>query len=156
MEGSVEERACGVEFGTVDVSLTNAATDDPLFCDLTPTFPAQVVHWQSVVQLPKNAIVLARSPLEPYQAFRVGDCTWGVQFHPEMSRPVMYGYLEALGEKVTRDPSGFDTLYAGLTETPVACRVLRNFCDYVTEKQRHCDLPAFEKTVNVSLHDGHG
>ncbi len=130
MAGSVEDRVCGAELGTVEVSLTSAAIDDPLFGNLTPTFPAQVVHWQSVVELPERAIVLAHSPLEPYQAIRVGDCAWGVQFHPEMSEAVMHSYIDALAESVAVNEAVGRTVRQALKDTPVARRILLNFLDY--------------------------
>ena len=42
-----------------------------------------VSHQQSVVELPAEAVKLATGDSDIVQAFRLGEKTWGVQFHPE-------------------------------------------------------------------------
>src|SRR5690606_32543938 len=91
--GTVGYRPGGIEIGTGDITLTESARDDALFRETPPVFAAQLVHRQSVLQLPEQAVLLARGDDEPYQAFRIGERAWGVQFHPEFSAGAMRGYL---------------------------------------------------------------
>ena len=76
------------EVGFHPVRLTEAGARDPLF----QGFPIQatVFHWHSdVCALPADRVLLAGSELCSTQAFRVGETTYGVQFHPEVTRPTI-------------------------------------------------------------------
>jgi len=79
----------GLEIGTVELHCHTSAQSDVLFHSLPRNFPAQTVHFQSVLELPPGAECLASSDLDPHHAFRVGSCTWGVQFHPEFTPEAM-------------------------------------------------------------------
>jgi GMP synthase (glutamine-hydrolysing) len=69
------------EIGWHEVELTAAASDDPVLGALPPRFDA--LEWHSYAfELPAGAELLATSAVCP-QAFRLGETTWGVQFHPE-------------------------------------------------------------------------
>jgi GMP synthase (glutamine-hydrolysing) len=69
------------EHGFVPVELTEAAADDPLFSQLPERFDAFQAHGYAF-DVPPAAVELARSRV-CVQAFRAGECAWGVQFHPE-------------------------------------------------------------------------
>jgi GMP synthase (glutamine-hydrolysing) len=71
------------EFGSTPIRLRIPAAGDPLFGGLPATVPAIEHHVDAITALPPGATWLARSEHCPYQAFRVGDRAWGVQFHPE-------------------------------------------------------------------------
>ncbi|WP_329136406.1 type 1 glutamine amidotransferase [Streptomyces sp. NBC_01476] len=73
------------EFGSTRLRLRAEAARDPLFHGL-PAGPTAVEnHVDRIVRLPSGAHWLAESAACPYQAFRVGESAWGVQFHPEAS-----------------------------------------------------------------------
>ncbi len=81
---SDDERA---EIGTFEITLTDAAGDDPLFGDLPQQFDAQLGHNDSAVELSDELIHLASSQRCRYQAVRVRDKPIiATQFHPELSR----------------------------------------------------------------------
>ena len=88
--GRVEKGADGVEAGARLVAKRDVAWEDELFRDVpfTPT----VVQWHedAIVDLPPGAVLLASSSRYAHQAFRLGPCAWGRQFHietpPEMVR----------------------------------------------------------------------
>jgi GMP synthase (glutamine-hydrolysing) len=120
--GEVGLLAGGPEVGTQTVSLTADAAQDPLLAGLPAQLDAQLVHYQSVRRLPQGAVLLASSAMEPHQAFRVGDCAWGVQFHPEFSAEAMRGYLACMPD--LPDPAA---LLAQVRNTEVAALVLRRF-----------------------------
>jgi GMP synthase-like glutamine amidotransferase len=72
------------EVGWYDVELTGDAADDPLLGPLAPGFEA--FEWHSYeFPLPPGATALARSP-SCLQAYRIGECAWGIQFHAEVTR----------------------------------------------------------------------
>ncbi|MFT4042080.1 MAG: membrane dipeptidase [Gordonia sp. (in: high G+C Gram-positive bacteria)] len=71
------------ERGSIEVELLPAAADDPLFTRLPSTFAAIANHRDQITELPSGAVHLARSAACTVQAFRIGTCAWGVQFHPE-------------------------------------------------------------------------
>jgi GMP synthase (glutamine-hydrolysing) len=69
------------EIGWHPVELTEAGRADPVLGALPDRFDA--LEWHSYAfDLPAGAELLAQSPVCP-QAFRLGETTWGVQFHPE-------------------------------------------------------------------------
>ncbi|MDF4252200.1 type 1 glutamine amidotransferase [Streptomyces sp. WMMB303] len=73
------------EIGSTPLTLRAEARSDPLFHDLPSPVTAVERHVDAITALPPGAAWLARSERCPYQAFRVGERAWGVQFHPEAS-----------------------------------------------------------------------
>ncbi|MBN1140265.1 MAG: glutamine amidotransferase [Deltaproteobacteria bacterium] len=125
--GEVADHPCGPEVGTVRVTLRREASADPLFGQLPETFPAQVTHGQSVLQLPPGALLLASSDHEPHQAFRVGKAAWGVQFHPEFSVAATRFYVEALADRLRAWGCDPERLRSSVCDTPEAAGLLRRF-----------------------------
>jgi len=70
------------EHGLVRVELTEAADDDPVFGALPREFDAFAVH-EYAFHVPEGGVELSRSAVCS-QAFRLGECAWGIQFHPEV------------------------------------------------------------------------
>jgi GMP synthase (glutamine-hydrolysing) len=121
--GLVDDLPGGPEVGTHSIRLAPGAREDALLAGLPQRFPAQLVHYQSVLRLPDKAVLLACSDLEPHQAFRIGGCGWGVQFHPEFSAPAMQAYVEhANGSRDTASQ-----LHAPVSATPDAGSLLARF-----------------------------
>ncbi|HZG96322.1 MAG TPA: type 1 glutamine amidotransferase [Mycobacteriales bacterium] len=81
--GSVGKGAAGPELGAGRVYLRRSAAADPLFAGMPMIVDTVQWHWYGIDHLPPGAVWLAGSPAYPYQAFRLGDRAWGVQFHPE-------------------------------------------------------------------------
>lgn len=124
----------GRETGTHQVELLDSALDDPLFKGLPRQFPAQLTHRQSVLRLPRNAVLLARNEFEPHQAFRLGPCAWGVQFHPEFSLDVMRAYLEVQAPDLKKEGLDADALLAGARNAPEASSLLDRFSRIVMNR----------------------
>jgi GMP synthase-like glutamine amidotransferase len=82
--GVVTPDAGAPENGSLPVRLRPEAADDALFHDLPEVVPAVEHHVDAVTALPPGAAWLAQTAACPYQAFRVGERAWGVQFHPEV------------------------------------------------------------------------
>lgn len=125
--GEVVHHPDGVEIGTVTVERQAESGDDPLLGGLPERFPAQAVHWQSVRQLPADAVLLASSTHEAHHAFRVGERAWGVQFHPEFSDEALRAYLDGLGDALAKEGLDATEIAGALTPTPEAASVLPRF-----------------------------
>ncbi len=72
------------EIGILNVELTDAAKDDPVFGGLPKSQKCLQWHSVEVAQAPDDSVVLALSPACPIQAMRVGDCAWSAQYHVEL------------------------------------------------------------------------
>lgn len=78
------------ELGTVEVQLTDAGRNDPLFGPLGDRFLAPMGHQDCVVRLPSQAERLAHSEKVQNQAFRIpGKPIYATQFHPELNRAAL-------------------------------------------------------------------
>ncbi len=117
----------GPEVGTVEITRTAAALDDPLFSNLPEHFPVHVTHHQSVLRLPAGAVVLAANDHDPHQAIRIGNNIWGVQFHPEFTAGVTEDYIDRQHDILTawgQDPSA---LRKRVCDTPLSNALLGRF-----------------------------
>jgi GMP synthase-like glutamine amidotransferase len=81
--GGAARRAPKPEIGWHPVEVTADGQEDPLLRPLAPAFEA--FQWHSYEGIPpEGATILARSAV-CVQAYRVGETTWGIQSHPEVS-----------------------------------------------------------------------
>jgi GMP synthase-like glutamine amidotransferase len=85
--GRVEPGPDGPEVGPHLVAKKDAAWTDPLFADLPLMQDVLQFHTDAITRLPPGAELLASAPLYGNQAFRLGRCAYGVQFHIEFARP---------------------------------------------------------------------
>jgi GMP synthase-like glutamine amidotransferase len=75
------------ELGWHEVELTSEGQADPVLGALPRSFDA--LEWHSYAfELPPEAVLLAENEVCP-QGFRLGETTWGVQFHPEATRAML-------------------------------------------------------------------
>lgn len=133
--GVVDYHPKGREIGTHEVELTEAAKEDVLFEALPKRFAANLTHGQSVLTLPSNAVLLAKSAHEAVQAFRIGRNAWAVQFHPEFDSDVMEGYLNRLDEDFkNRDGKDKNTLIIECDETPDSECALVRYAIWLSEQ----------------------
>lgn len=73
------------EVGILAVDLTPAGRVDPIMQGLPPRQRALQWHGAEVTKLPRDAVLLASSPLCAIQAMRVGANAWGLQYHVELT-----------------------------------------------------------------------
>ena len=76
------------ELGTMGVRLNGDGAADRLFTGVEEEFVTFQWHHDSF-DLPDGAVLLAVSAGCPHQAFRIGDCAWGTQFHPEVNERII-------------------------------------------------------------------
>lgn len=133
--GEVGYHPKGRESGTQRIELLARAQDDPLFGGMPGTFKAQLTHKQSVLSLPPGAVLLGYNEHEPHQAFRVGKCTWGVQFHPEFSDAIMRAYLHVQTPDLEGEGRDSQAMINAVNNAPEASRLLERFSALVIENK---------------------
>ena len=117
------------ELGVLNVSLTEEGKADRLFCGITDEFSTFQWHHDSF-DIPDGGVLLASSKTCPHQAFRVGECAWGLQFHPEVTEPIIRDWCA--WDRSTQEKS--DELVAQFKEDSVdyqfmSLQLLENFLD---------------------------
>ncbi len=125
--GRVDYLPGGREIGTQPIELLpNAARDD--LCTVLPrSFRAHTTHEQSVLEVPRDSIVLARSARDPHQLLRYGPNAISTQFHPEFNAEVMRDYVKRKHVDLRREGSDPKSIYNSVAATPVARRLLQCF-----------------------------
>ncbi len=79
------------EIGWYSIEMTPAAAGDPV---LAQSGTKRVFQWHGdTFDLPAGAVHLARSPQCENQAFRYGRTAYGLQFHVEMTAPMIDSWL---------------------------------------------------------------
>lgn len=92
--GQVRRIPDGPEVGTLLVAKRDAAAGDPLFADV-PFMPDVLqFHDDEICQLPPRATLLAAGNHCANQAFRVGRCGYGLQFHIETTNEMVAAWAE--------------------------------------------------------------
>ncbi len=129
MGGKVADNPSGREFGTCRIHFTGEAADDPLLGCFGPSIWANLCHTQSVVGLPPGAVRLAESDRDPNQAFRIGSCAWGVQFHPEFARVAMKAYIRECAHLLAAEGQVPEELERSVSDTPSGEKLLRRFME---------------------------
>ncbi|MBB2938795.1 GMP synthase-like glutamine amidotransferase [Amycolatopsis bartoniae] len=112
----------GPEVGPYLVSKKDAAWTDPLFADL-PLMP-DVLHFHvdEIRRLPASAVLLASAPKYLNQAFRLGRCAYGIQFHIETTVEVVQAWA-------ADEPELAATARPGVFETEALAQVHQDIAD---------------------------
>lgn len=82
--GGTCDRLDPPEIGVLDVQLTDAGINDPIFADMPATQRALQWHSVQVTECPSNTTILAESNVCANQAMRVGSNAWSMQYHVEV------------------------------------------------------------------------
>ena len=91
--GGKVARAKIVEIGAKEIFPSAAAATDSIFNFVGP-LPVTQWHEDEVSILPPGAITLASSPACENQIYRVGENSYGVQFHPEADLAIVAKWEE--------------------------------------------------------------
>jgi GMP synthase (glutamine-hydrolysing) len=125
--GAVTRNPRGREMGTIEVELNEHGARDALFRAMPRRFAAQATHCDTVIRAPTGSAVLATSSKDGCQSFRVGERAWGVQFHPEITAPIMRGYVRARTAALQAEGHDPEAVHAGVRDEVDGGRVLANF-----------------------------
>jgi GMP synthase-like glutamine amidotransferase len=95
--GACPHRMTEPEIGWYDIEITDAGASDPVVGPLAPS--VELFEWHHyAAPLPPGAVELARTPACT-QAFRIdGKPAWGLQFHAEVTRENLFGWLDGWEE----------------------------------------------------------
>jgi GMP synthase-like glutamine amidotransferase len=91
-----------LEAGYVAMHTTQAAERDPVFAGLRGPFTAFHTHYEGVRNVP-GATILASGGLSAVQAYRIGETTYAVQFHPEVTIDVARDWVRKFGAVFCKD-----------------------------------------------------
>jgi len=95
-QGAKVMKAAGEEIGWYRVNLTREAKSDTLFKGMGKSL--DVFQWhQDSFALPKRNTRLLAEANSFNQAFRVGRCAWGLQFHFEVNKRMIREWIDAYG-----------------------------------------------------------
>lgn len=127
--GAPISRTFGEPVGGVDITLTDAAADDPLLQNLPTTFRALVGHKEACDSTPPGATLLAASDTCPVQMFRVGQNVYATQFHPEGDATGFTVRINTYKHHGYFPPETADELISRIESehTPYAQTILKNF-----------------------------
>lgn len=123
------------ELGNLPVELLPVGQGDPLFAGLSQRFVTFQWHHDSF-DIPSGGELLASSPACPHQAFRIGTCAWGLQFHPEVTEQIIRDWCSwdhATLVRMTELLDGYRDV--GAEYRASALRMLLNFLDVAGLKQ---------------------
>ncbi len=131
--GEVVTDLARAELGTLELRLTEAGKQDPIFGLLGPLPLVHMGHQDIVESLPADAVLLASTDRVENQAFRFGGkpiyCT---QFHPELTVRGMTERLRAYPEYVEKIAGmTLEAFLQTLAETPETNTLLRCFVQQV-------------------------
>lgn len=132
--GAADWNPNGREIGTIEARLTDEGHTDRLFGSLGSPLVMQASHSQSVNALPPGAIRLAFNDHDPNQAFRMGERSWGMQFHPEFDAEIIRGYIDHRADDLRDEGLDPAALIAATRDDPRGARLLRSFRDLVASE----------------------
>jgi GMP synthase (glutamine-hydrolysing) len=111
---------------------------DPIFGALPPD--AAAVHWhEDGFEPPPGAVEVVRRSGRSGAAFRIGDCAWGVQGHPEARREDLEAWYERWPDAPTRAGTSLPAVRAidaeelALRQPGVARAIFGGFAEVVRE-----------------------
>lgn len=94
------------EIGFTEITMTRAAARDPLLKGLPRT--VHLMQWhQDTFALPAGAVRLMGSALCPNQAFRLGEATYGFQFHLEATKSIVRTWVRLNAHFLAAHRPGF-------------------------------------------------
>lgn len=101
------------QVGVHQLRLRPEASQDPLFAGV-PAMPKAVLwHQEQISAVPDGAVHLVEGSDAPVQAFRLGESSWSLQFHPEPDESTVRTWAEAKGSLVPRAGETVDRVMAG-------------------------------------------
>lgn len=104
--GGRASRAAAAEIGWRELEVCPERAADPLLASLPSRFGA--FEWHSYeIEPPPGAVTLARSDC-CLQAFRAGERAWGIQFHAEVTRATVAGWVAKDGDRGELSQAGID------------------------------------------------
>ena len=133
--GQVVTDLSRAEVGTIEVFVTEAAQQDPVFGVAPPTIQVQAGHQDIVESIPEDAVCLASSDRVTHQAMTFRNKPiYPTQFHPELNRQALIVRVQAYPQYVEKIAGmRVDEFIAHCSESPDSVELLRRFIDLIKE-----------------------
>ena len=123
--------------GSLPISLSVAAKDDPLYNDTSDRFLAITVHQQLALREPEGCELLAYTE-KCCHSFRVkGKPFWAFQFHPEVDKTTMVERLTIYKQKYTDNDQHLDKILSSAQETPESNILVQKFVERILLKSKY-------------------
>jgi len=132
--GTVGDNPKGREMGMATVVPSPLAVNDRLLGMFTSPPEVPVSHKQSLLELPPGAVLLAGSERDSHHAFRFGEMTWGVQFHPEFDADIATTYIDHFDQALRDEGQNPDELRRRCTDSPAGDALLHRFVSFPKKK----------------------
>lgn len=129
--GEVGDNPRGRQIGTVQVTLTDDGARDPLLGAFGPQLRFQATHRQSVLRPPSGATHLATTDMDRHHAYRYGERTWAVQFHPEFDAVAIRTYIERRADLIRAEGGDPESLLSSVEDTPLGPKLLARFAELI-------------------------
>ena len=105
--GKVAPSKNGLEFGIAEkIKITEEGRKSPYFINRKNTYKALSIHFDEIVQIPENAVILASNDHSKVQAMTINyknSQFFGVQYHPEFRPKDMSLIASFLAEPLVRN-----------------------------------------------------
>lgn len=128
--GHVGPNPNGLEAGTADVHFNSKCHGDPLFFDFPQQTPFHVHHYESILNLPEGAEVLASNNIEQNHIVKFAPHVWGVQFHPELTMDIMNLLIYNLADGIKTAGYDVSTIQRSVREAPYGTKLLNRFYNF--------------------------
>ncbi|MGI9291670.1 MAG: type 1 glutamine amidotransferase [Gammaproteobacteria bacterium] len=115
------------EMGTIPISLTDSAAQDPVYKGITDGFRAVSVHMERTTKVPQNCELLAFTDACVHSFRIIGKPFWAFQFHPEVDKPTLNERLTIYKSKYTDGDDQLDKVLASIVDTPESNQLVNNF-----------------------------
>lgn len=131
LHGTIVRDETGFEMGSIPIALTEAAQQDPIYCDTPTPFMAVSVHRERATKTPDNCIELAYTGVCSH-SFKVKDAPfWAFQFHPEVDKQILVERLTVYKKEYTDGDDHLNQVLANAVETPESNHLLAKFVDRI-------------------------
>ena len=131
LDGVMVKDTTDFEMGTIEIKLTSAALEDPLFRDAPNPFLAVSCHQEKTLSTPAGTTQLAFTNACCH-SFKVNDAPfWAFQFHPELDRTCFVERLSAFRDHYTETDDHFERVARGFKETPESNLLVRAFIERI-------------------------
>ena len=124
----------GIEIGKVKINNRNTSFGDLLFRSFPKQFYAFETHYQSIIKLPANAVILASNHKDKHQAVRFSKYIWGVQFHPEFNQNIMQEYIFNQEKSLNKLGFNINKLLLNVNKCETSNKILSNFIKIIKNK----------------------
>lgn len=131
LNGRIVRDLQGFEIGTVPITLTPKAQQDPVLRYAPDPFLAVSVHRERAPELPERCELLAYTEKCPH-AFKVRNLPfWAFQFHPEVDKKTLVERLTVFADQYTEDAAHLQDVIENAKETPESNQLVARFIDAI-------------------------